>query len=363
MINHNTSSLDKKPRKIIHVDMDCFYAAIEIRDNPSLANKPIAVGGAPNRRGVICTCNYVARQYGIHSAMSTSTAYRHCNDLIVLPVNMPKYRQVAQQIHAIFREFTPLVEPLSLDEAYLDVTDATDYHGSATLIAKAIRQRIWGSEKLTASAGVAPNKFLAKIASGRNKPDGLLVIPPQAIENFISTLAVDDLFGVGKVTAEKLHRLGLKTCVDLQRLTLAELIEQFGKSGQRFYEQCRGIDYRAVEPNKIRKSVSVERTFVHDIADLETCLDIIKELCGQLIIRVQEYAPGRKIKNQYLKIKFSDFKRATAEMANPAIDLAHYLALFRKSCAHEKRPIRLLGLGVHFADEEGEDALQQSSLF
>lgn len=352
----------EKTRKIIHVDMDCFYAAIEIRDNPTLANKPVAVGGSTDKRGVICTCNYVARQYGIHSAMSTSAAYRHCNDLIVLPVNMSKYRQVAQQIHAIFRNFTHLVEPLALDEAYLDVSDVSDYHGSATLIAKAIRQRIWDSEKLTASAGVASNKFLAKIASGYNKPNGLFVIRPDEIEHFIKTLPVDDLFGVGKVTAEKLHRLGLKTCADLQRLSLAELIEQFGKLGQRFYEQCRGIDQRPVEPNRIRKSLSVERTFPQDIVDLETCLGIIKELCQQLSIRVQEVAPQRMIKNQYLKIKFSDFKQTTAEMANQAINLEHYLALFRKSY-NQNKPIRLLGLGVHFADEEKIKILKQPGLF
>lgn len=191
-----------KPRKIIHVDMDCFYAGIEIRDNPSLATKPVAVGGASNQRGVLCTCNYIARQYGVRSAMPTAIAYRHCPDLIVLPVNMPKYRQISESIHRIFKEFTELVEPLALDEAFLDVSESSLYRGSATWIAEAIRNKIWQKEQLTASAGVAPNKFLAKIASGWNKPNGVFVIRPEQILSFVSQLPVTKLFGVGKVTAK-----------------------------------------------------------------------------------------------------------------------------------------------------------------
>jgi DNA polymerase-4 len=190
-------------RKIIHVDMDCFYAAVEIRDNPALAGKPVAVGGASDARGVLCTCNYVARKFGVRSAMATAKAYRLCPDLIVLPVDMQKYRQIARHIHAIFRDFTDLVEPLSLDEAYLDVSDALHHQGSATRMAEAIRARIWQEHQLTASAGVSSNKLLAKIASGWKKPDGLFVIEPDEIAVFMKTLPVKELYGVGKVTAQK----------------------------------------------------------------------------------------------------------------------------------------------------------------
>lgn len=337
-------------RKIIHVDMDCFYAAIEIRDNPALVDKPVAVGASPNERGVITTCNYIARQYGVRSAMATGMAYRLCKNLIVLPVNMSKYRQVAQRVHAVFREFTDLVEPLSLDEAYLDVTNSPHCQGSATLIARAIRARIWETEKLTASAGVAPNKFLAKIASGWKKPNGLFVIRPDEIEAFIKVLPVDELYGVGKVTAARLHQLGLKTCCDLQKLSYENLIARFGKLGQHLYNQCRGIDERAVEPNRVRKSLSVERTFSRDLSNIEDCLKIIHDLYGKLLQRIQESAPERMIKNQCIKIKFNNFQITTAETLSHEINLENYLKLFRETYRKYPRPIRLLGLGLHFKD-------------
>ncbi len=360
---HQPTLTRENSRKIIHVDMDCFYAAIEIRDNPALTGKPVAVGGSPDKRGVICTCNYAARKFGVHSAMATATAFRHCKDLILLPVDMPKYKQVAKQIHAIFREYTDLVEPLALDEAYLDVTDSNHHAGSATLIAKAIRQQILQEEKLTASAGVAPNKFLAKIASGWKKPNGLFVIKPNEIDNFIKTLPVDNLYGVGKVTAQKLHKMNLKTCADLQKFSLLELTQQFGKLGQNLYEQCRGMDHRNVEPNRVRKSLSVERTFAQDIRNLDDCLNIINELCERLIKRVQESAPNLAIKNQYIKIKFNDFKQTSAEIISQEINLDRYLTLFRDAYLREVKPIRLLGLGVHFQDKKPLKSFLQQSLF
>ncbi len=350
-------------RKIIHIDMDCFYAAIEIRDNPSLADKPVAVGGSPDKRGVLCTCNYIARQYGVRSAMATATAYRHCKDLIVLPVNMQKYKQVAKSIHRIFHDYTDLVEPLALDEAYLDVTDSHHHQGSATLIARAIRDQIWKTEQLTASAGVAPNKFLAKIASGWKKPNGLFVIRPHEIENFVKTLSVDELFGVGKVTAKKLHDLGIKTCLDLQKLSLPELTQRFGKFGQRLYEQCRGLDHRHVEANRIRKSLSVETTVTEDIHDQATGLMIIHRLHDQLRGRIKESAADRLIKNQYIKIKFHDFKLTTAETISQEVNLDKFIELFQHILLREKKPIRLLGLGVHFSDGKSEQEVLQQSLF
>jgi len=351
-----------KPRKIIHIDMDCFYAAIEIRDNPSLANQPVAVGGPSDKRSVLCTANYIARQYGVHSAMPTSIAYKRCPTLCVLPVDMPKYKQVARKIQAIFHEFTELVEPLSLDEAYLDVTDSTHCQGSATLIARAIQKRILESENLAASAGIAPNKFLAKIASGWKKPNGFFVIRPEEIQDFVNELPVDELYGVGKVTAKKLHDMDLKTCTDLQKLSFADLMQHFGKLGQNLYEQCRGLDNRKVDPNRIRKSLSVEQTFEQDIRHLDQGLNSIEELYSRLTTRLQSASCNHPIKNQYLKIKFSDFRRASLEVGSSEANLQRYLELFKTFYADKKAPIRLLGVGVRF-DSEVQNKILQGCLF
>lgn len=331
--------------------MDCFYAAIEIRDNPSLADKPVAVGGLPEERSVLCTCNYIARQYGVRSAMASAHAMRLCPELIILPIDMPKYRLASQAIHQIFKEYTSLVEPLSLDEAYLDVTNSSYCQGSATWIAKEIRERIFQETNLPASAGIAPNKFLAKIASSWNKPNGQFVIRPQEIDNFIINLPVDELFGVGKVTAEKLHQHGLKTCYDLQQLSLMQLTTLFGKLGERLYEQCRGIDNRAVESDRQCKSISVERTFVNDISDKRVGVEIIAKLFEALLQRIDKRAPDRKVKNQFLKIKSNQYKLFTMEKSCHSPSLAVYQDLFYELISRQQNPIRLLGLGVNFANE------------
>lgn len=329
--------------------MDCFYAAVEMRDNPSLAGKPVAVGGAVEERGVLCTCNYIARKFNVKSAMATAYAKRLCPDLIVLPVNMNKYREVAGIIRGIFREFTDLVEPLSLDEAYLDVSNAIHYQGSATLIAKAIRQKIWDSVKLTASAGVSFNKLLAKIASGWNKPNGLFVIRPQDIDHFITDLPVQELFGVGRVTAKKLHHLDLRTCIDLQKIPLSALKIHFGdKGGTRLYEQCRGIDNRIVEPNRVRKSLSVEKTFKQDIELDDHCMPILQELYDMLLARIKKHTTELPIKNQYLKIKLSNFKLVTIEKSCRAIHFPLYVQLLSELVKRSYGEIRLMGMGVHF---------------
>lgn len=228
-----------KQRKIIHIDMDCFFAAIEIRDNPLLKNKPVAIGGLPENRGVLSTCNYIARKYGLHSAMPSVRALQLCPKLILLPVKMEKYKAASKVLYRIFKQYTPLVEPLSLDEAFIDVTDCQYCKGSATLIAETIKRRIKKELKLTASAGVAPNKFLAKVASDWEKPDGLFVITPDKIDLFIQKLPIEKIFGVGRVTAKKLHAVQIKTCHDLQQFSLAQLQEKFGKMGERFYDLCR----------------------------------------------------------------------------------------------------------------------------
>lgn len=350
-------------RKVIHVDMDCFYAAVEIRDNPALADKPVAVGGSPSHRGVLCTCNYIARKFGIRSAMSTAYALRLCKDLIVLPVNMHKYREVANIIHGIFREFTDLVEPLSLDEAYLEVTDSPHCNGSATLIAKEIRQRIFNEVNLTASAGVAPNKFLAKIASGWKKPDGLFAIRPEDVAAFVKDLPVKKLFGVGKVTAEKLENLGFEICSDFYNVSLSELTSQFGKLGKQLYEQSRGIDNRAVEPNRVRKSLSVEETFTIDIKTHEECLAVITKLYDRLIARLRDANVQLPIKNQFIKLKYSDFKQTTIErICEQTPSLFQFEKLFEEICEKSTMAIRLLGLGVHFDKDNAQQVIQQSLL-
>lgn len=349
-------------RKIIHVDMDCFYAAIEIRDNPSLADKPVAVGGSSDHRGVLCTCNYIARQFGVRSAMPTAFAVRLCRDLVILPVNMNKYKEAAQLIQAIFREFTDLVEPLSLDEAFLDVSQSSHCQGSATLIAKEIRRRIWNEVNLTASAGVAPNKFLAKIASGWKKPNGLFVIRPQDITSFVKDLPVKELFGVGKVTAEKLHAQGITVCSDLYGMSLNQLTEKFGKLGYQLYDQSRGVDNRLVVPNRERKSLSVEETFTKNIETSIECLSVIDSLFDKLVQRINDSSPDRVIKNQYIKIKYSDFKQTTIERISSAPDLLQFKSLLIEGIKREKPSIRLLGLGVHFIHEVAREVPSQQSL-
>ncbi|CAM4458957.1 MAG: DNA polymerase IV [Legionella sp.] len=351
-------------RKIIHVDMDCFYAAIEMRDNPLLRDKPIAVGGLANQRGVLCTCNYLARDYGVRSAMPTARAQRLCPNLIVLPVNMSKYREVSRSINAIFLRFTDLVEPLSLDEAFLDVTHSPDYQNSATRMAQAIRQAIFQEHGLTASAGVAPNKFLAKIASAWHKPNGLFVITPEQVDDFVKTLAIDKLFGVGKVTEQKLHNLNIFTCKDLYRYSLSFLTDHFGKFGQQLYYQVRGIDNRPVQPNRVRKSLSVEKTLLYDIVEPDRAIAIIRELYEDLILRIQEHAAGLFIKNQFIKIKTSDFKVLSAEIKSTQPNLEFYMELFQRISVHHPKPIRLLGLGVHFQQQPvEEEPYYQISLF
>lgn len=349
-------------RKIIHIDMDCFYAAVEIRDNPSLANKPVAVGGSTDQRGVLCTCNYIAREYGLHSAMPTSQALKRCPSLVLLPVSMTKYREVSKNIHKIFAEFTAQIEPLSLDEAYLDVTKSSLYQGSATRIAENIKQRIWETEQLTASAGVAPNKFLAKIASGWKKPNGLFVITPNEVANFIKDLPLKKLHGVGKVTAEKLQQLGLVTCADLQKFPAHELFARFGKFGKYLYDQARGIDDREVIPNRPRKSLSIERTFPQDLDRLENGVEIISHLYQELLNRLRSSELIPFIKNAFIKIKFSDFKQKTCELATKELELEKYQILFTQAYSRgRKKPIRLIGLGVHF--DNPNDQPFQNQLF
>ncbi len=294
-------------RKIIHVDMDAFYASVEQRDNPELRGKPVAVGGM--HRGVVAAASYEARKFGVRSAMPSVTAKRRCPELIFVKARFDAYRTVSHQIRAIFADYTPLVEPLSLDEAYLDVTEDLKGIGVATEIAKQIRARIRAETGLTASAGVSYNKFLAKLASDQNKPDGLCVIPPGRGEAFVATLPVRRFHGIGPRTAEKMARLGIETGADLRAQSLAFLTHNFGSSGQYYFNLARGICHRQVKPDRPYKSIGAEDTFFDDLrteADLVAELDRISQTVWR---RVSDKGIcGRTVT---LKVKYQDFRIVT----------------------------------------------------
>jgi len=335
-----------RQRKIIHCDCDCFYASIEMRDNPALRGKPIAVGGSPERRGVVATCNYEAREFGIHSAMASATARRLCPDLIIIRTDMDKYRLASSQIHEIFQRYTDLIEPLSLDEAFLDVSDCDEFRGSATRIAEAIRNEVREVVGITISAGIAPNKFLAKIASDWNKPDGQFAVLPNDVDDFVAKLAVKKLHGVGKVTAAKMHRLNLRTCNDLQNFGADALTEHFGSFGERLFELSRGIDNRPVSTDRIRKSVSVENTFDTDLPDLDSSLEAMLGLLPKLELRLKRLDNHYAIKKQFVKLKFHDFVTTTVEMLSEDTNPENYRTLCEQGFARGERAVRLIGVGV-----------------
>jgi len=348
-------------RKIIHVDCDCFYAAIEMRDDPSLASKPLAVGGSAERRGVIATCNYEARAYGVRSAMSSRHALSLCPDLKIVKPRMDAYKEASREIQGIFREYTDLIEPLSLDEAYLDVSDCPHFAGSATRIAQDIRRKVAQRLHITVSAGVAPNKFLAKIASDWRKPNGLFVITPREVEDFVAQLPVSKLHGVGKVTADKLGRLGIVSCLDLREWTKLALVREFGSFGERLFSLARGIDERGVQNDSRRQSISVENTYDKDLPDLASCLSKLPELMETLAGRMERiddsYRPGKP----FVKVKFHDFTQTTLEQAGAGRDLASYQQLLTQAFARGDKPVRLLGIGVRLQDLRG--AHEQLELF
>ncbi|WP_341643925.1 DNA polymerase IV [Thauera sp. SDU_THAU2] len=343
-------------RKIIHCDCDCFYASVEMRDDPALRGRPLAVGGRPETRGVIATCNYEARAFGVHSAMPTARALQLCPQLLLLPPDFERYRAASKQILAIYRDYTPLVEPLSLDEAYLDVSGVDRCKGSATLMAEEIRARIRAEVGITASAGIAPSKFVAKVASDWNKPDGQFVVRPDEVDAFVAALPVKKIFGVGKVTAARLQALGVNICGDLRAWSLAELAQEFGSFGASLYRLCRGIDERPVCPDRIRKSLSIETTYVTDLPDLEACRTELKVLIGEFRERFDRARETRPVHKAVVKIRFDDFSRTTAECVCEAPDEQVWLALLDEAHARKARPVRLLGVGVRFAEDEGAAA-------
>ena len=350
-------------RKIIHVDMDAFFASVEQRDNPYFRGKLIVVGGRPESRGVVAAASYEARQFGIHSAMPSRTALQRCPGLIFVKPRFEVYREVSEQIRDVFRRYTDLVEPLSLDEAYLDVTSNKKGLPSATLIAREIKAQIRAETALTASAGVSVNKFLAKIASDMRKPDGLFLIPPDKVEAFIESLAIEKFYGVGKVTAEKMRRLGIENGADLKRFEERELISKFGKAGTYFYNIARGKDDRKVVPNRVRKSVGAERSYAQDLAEREEILANLNEIIEILIKRLEK--SGTRGRTLTLKVKYGDYSQVTRSRTltetidSPAQILPVALSLL-ESTEVNQRSVRLLGLTVSNLDGEDEDDDEQS---
>ncbi len=335
-------------RKIIHIDMDAFYASVEQRDNPSLKGKPVAVGGG--HRGVVAAASYEARRFGIRSAMPSVTARRRCPDLVFVKPRFDAYREVSNQVRAIFADYTDLIEPLSLDEAYLDVTEDRRALGSARAIAEDIRRRIASETGVTASAGVSYCKFIAKLASDQNKPDGLCVIPPEKGPAFVATLPVSRFHGVGPVTAAKMHRLGIHTGADLAGWSREELEAHFGSSGQWYWKIARGIDERPVRADRPYKSVSAERTFDADLTDAQALAAELERVAGYAWARVERAAvSGRTVT---LKVKFADFTIITRSKSLPAPvggqgEFAAIGQALLAALSPVPKGIRLLGLGLH----------------
>ncbi|MBA1157068.1 DNA polymerase IV [Microvirga mediterraneensis] len=350
------SALTGQQRKIIHIDMDAFFASVEQRDNPELRGKPVAVGGA-GERGVVAAASYEARKFGVRSAMASTMARRQCPDLIFVPPRFDVYREISQQIRTIFAEYTPLIEPLSLDEAYLDVTENLKGITSATQIAEEIRATIREQTALTASAGVSYNKFLAKIASDYRKPDGLFVITPRMGPAFVEALPVGKFHGIGPATTAKMNRLAIHTGLDLRSQSLPFLQEQFGKAGSYYYWISRGVDHRPVQPDRIRKSVGAENTFSSDLIAFEE----MKQSLVPIIDKVWRYCEGTGVRGRTvtLKVKYADFQLVTRSrsfatpMDNKAA-LEHACVELLKPLLPVTKGVRLLGITLS-ALGAGED--------
>jgi len=334
-------------RKIVHIDMDAFFAAVEQRDNPQLKGLPVVVGGQPDSRGVVATCSYEARKFGIHSAMPTSRAYQLCPQAVFVPPRFSAYKEASAEIHNIFKKYTETIEPLSLDEAYLDVSDCDKCNGSATLIAQQIRRDIFAKIQLTASAGISYNKFLAKLASDQNKPNGQFVIKPGEADGFLRSLPIGRFYGVGKVTEAKMHASGIKTGGDLKNKDIRSLQKIFGNSAEYYYEISRGIDNRMVSQDRIRKSLGAETTFQQDISDVNEMLKQLMALLDEVLINL-----SKKELIAYtitVKVKFASFKQVTRSYTSDTVVSEHALAkelvpvlLARTSV--NKNSVRLLGV-------------------
>lgn len=341
--------------------MDAFFASVEMRDNPHLRNVPMAVGGSSDRRGVLTTANYEARKFGIRSAMATAHAMKLCPQLIVVRTNMAKYVEASEQVFEIYRQYTNMVQPLSLDEAYLDVSHCELFNNSATWIAQDIRKKILAKTGLTASAGISCNKLIAKMASELNKPNGQCTIAPHQIDEFMLKVPVEKIWGIGKVTAARMHELGIRNCADLQRHTRSEMIHMFGKFGDVLFDFCRGVDDRDVETDYERKSLGTEETFDKDLTSFEEMKIHMVRMVGELKEHLEEHQE-KVIKNLHVKIKYHDFKQTTIERQMPLTEES-FLWLLEERWAQDPRAVRLLGVGVKFEEnDESDDQPSQLNL-
>jgi DNA polymerase IV len=357
LTEHNDTS-----RKIIHVDMDAFFAAVEVRDHPELKGKPVIVGGDPNSRGVVSTCSYEARKFGVHSAMASSLARRLCPEGIFVHSNFGAYRDASCIIREVFHEYTDLVETMSLDEAYMDVTQNKVNNPSATLIAREIKHKILERTQLTCSAGVSYNMFLAKIASELEKPDGLVVIRPEDAEAVLEKLEIGKFYGIGKVTEKKFIELGIKTGAELKAWSVKDLIQHFGKSGYYYYRIVRGIDSRPVTPERLSKSIGHETTFDKDLDNFPEMVTILEELAEEVEKRMRK--EGAKAKTTTLKLKYEDFQSITrSRTERVAIDDAKHIFKNVRDLLIQTNPrqkVRLLGISMSnlvFEDSEENDQL------
>lgn len=346
-------------RKILHIDMDAFFASVEQRDDPSLLGKPVVVGGKPNSRGVVSAASYEARKFGIHSAMPLAEALRRCPHAAFLPVNGQKYREVSWQIREIFLAYTPMVEPLSLDEAFLDVTGSTSLFGSADTIALTIKKRIQKELDLTASVGLACNKFLAKLASDLRKPNGFVIVQPNQVQEFLDPLSVERIWGVGKKTAEQLRTLNIKTIRDLRNMEQRHLTQLFGVSGTQLFQLARGIDNRPVENNRVVKSIGRETTFATDVADPEVLkTSLLKQAIDVGRNLRKETFKGKTIT---LKVRYDDFRTVSRSKTLPrATDLDN--VIYQEACSllrevPLKQPLRLIGVTLHNLTGQIDDQL------
>ncbi len=357
--------MEETIRKIIHIDMDAFYASVEQRDFPEYRGKPVVVGGSPEGRGVVAAASYEVRKFGVHSAMPAAKALRLCPQAIFVKPRFEVYREVSEQIREIFFQFTDLVEPLSLDEAYLDVTENHINLPSATLIAKEIRKRIKEKTRLNASAGVSFNKFLAKVASDINKPNGMAVITPEKAEAFLEELPIGEFYGIGSATEEKMKSLGIYTGKDLKEWEEIDLVERFGKTGRYYYRIVRGMDHREVKPHRIRKSIGKERTFSEDVEDLNWIHNFLDELAGKVSASMKKkQAAGKTVT---LKVRYADFETLTRSTSfshyiDNAEDIAETAKLLLEQTQVGKRKVRLLGITLSNLNLSEEGRFEQLNI-
>ncbi len=343
-------------RQVLHVDCDCFYASVELRDQPHLVSRPVAIGGAIDQRGVIATCNYPARKYGVRSAMASSQALKLCPDLIMLPGNMAKYREVSQQVMTILKQYAIAFEPVSVDEAFLELAPTSN----ANLIAQQIRQQVSSQLGITVSVGIAPNKFLAKVASDWRKPNGQFAIAPEEVDSFVSRLPVKCISGVGPKSVAKLNDLGIHTCQDVRDVSADGLRQKMGKFGDILIQRAQGQDNRPVMARESRKSISMEHTFASDLHVEQEISDALDTMWPKFLERVERAGLQLRQLAPFVKVKFSDFQVTTLADHHRSVTMDEYRDLLHKAMSRADKAVRLIGIGGRLQQQTGH---HQLSLF